>query len=98
MGSKAAYLDVQKAFDTINHKILLSKLRSCRVGDRLCALLQNYLENRQPKTKLYDGVSNLKPVTIGVPQGSTIGPVMFITYINDLLDVLEHTTSLVKVT
>ena len=90
----AAYLDVQKAFDTINHKILLSKLRSCGIGVRLCALLQNYLENRQQKTKLYNGISDLKPVTIGVPQGSTIGPVMFIIYINDLPGILEHATPL----
>ena len=90
----AAFLDVQKAFDTINHKILLYKLRSSGIGVKLCGLLQNYLENRQQKTKLYNGVSALKPVTIGVPQGSTIGPVMFIMYINDLFDVLDHATPL----
>ena len=86
----AAYLDVRKAFDTINHHRLLNKLRAAGIGDGLCRLLENYLTNRKQRTKLYGSVSDLKSVSIGVPQGSTIGPLMFIVYINDLPEVLEH--------
>ena len=47
----AAYLDVRKAFDTINHEILLAKLEACGVGNKLCVLLNDYLSNRMQKTK-----------------------------------------------
>ena len=90
----AAYLDVRKAFDTINHARLLSKLRAAGLGDGLCRLLENYLTNRQQKTRLFGAVSDLKPVNIGVPQGSTVGPLMFIVYINDLPKVLHSAKSL----
>ena len=90
----AAYLDVQKAFDTINHNILLIKLRACGIGDKLCSLLENYLSNRKQKTRLHNGLSDLKPINIGVPQGSTVGPIMFIIYINDLIKVLDNAKAL----
>ena len=85
-----AYLDFQKAFDTIDHKILLKKLGAAGIGDRLMVLLTNYLTNRKQKTKLFNSCSDLKPVNIGVPQGSSIGPTMFIVYINDLSAKLVH--------
>ena len=89
-----AYLDVQKAFDTINHNILLNKLRTSGIGEELCSLLKNYLTNRQQKTKLHGHSSGLKPITVGVPQGSIIGPTMFILYINDLSKVLQFSKPL----
>ena len=96
-GSKTnltTYLDFQKAFDTIDHSILLSKLNRCGMGDKILALLRNYLTNRKQRTKLYNSVSDLRNVSIGVPQGSTIGPITFIIFINDLPTVLEHCNSL----
>ena len=69
---------------------IMSKLKASGIGVKLCNLLENYLTNRKQKTKLYGECSDLKPVTIGVPQGSTIGPIMFIVYINDLPRVLQH--------
>ena len=85
-----AYLDFQKAFDTINHNILLNKLKLAGMGDKLLGLLGNYLSNRKQKTMVHNTLSDLKPINIGVPQGSTIGPIMFIVYINDLPNVLEN--------
>ena len=89
-----AYLDFKKAFDTINHDILINKLERAGIGQALSRLLQNYLTDRKQKTKLYGVTSTLKPVSIGVPQGSTIGPIMFIVFINDLPSVLEHSSAL----
>ena len=88
-----AYLDVRKAFDTMNHKKLIAKLKHCRLGVGLCNLLENYVQNRKQRIKLNNVTSDLKSVTTGVPQGSTFGPVMFIVYINDLAKVLEHAHS-----
>ena len=64
------------------------------MGVGLCRLLENYLTNRQQKTKLFGAVSDLKSVNIGVPQGSTVGPLMFIVYINDLPEILNSAKSL----
>ena len=84
----AAYLDFQKAFDTINHSFLLTKLREAGLGAKLMHLLKNYLTNRNQKTKLNGITSTLEEINVGLPQGSTVGPIMFIIYINDLPDVL----------
>ena len=92
--SVVAYLDFKKAFDTINHDILINKLVNAGIGQSLSNLLRNYLSNRKQKTKLYGVTSTLKAVKIGVPQGSTIGPIMFIVFINDLPNVLQHSSAL----
>ena len=84
--SVVAYLDFRKAFDTIDHKILLDKLSASGIGDKLVGLLENYLTNRKQKTKIFNTFSDLKSVNIGVPQG----PTMFIVYFNDLPVKLAH--------
>ena len=88
--SLVAYLDFKKAFDTINHKILINKLEKAGLGPNLIALIKNYLSNRKQKTRLFTETSTLETVGIGVPQGSTVGPLMFIVYINDLCTVLQN--------
>ena len=67
----------------------MNKLMKAGLGPSLLALIRNYLSGRRQKTKLYSEISTLKPVNTGVPQGSTIGPLMFIVYINDLTTVLQ---------
>ena len=77
------FLDLSKAFDTIDHAILLSKLEHYGVDSIPLQLVKNYLTNRKQYVKLNEVNSNLLPINTGVPQGSILGPLLFIIYIND---------------
>ena len=70
--TSSTFVDYQQAFDTINHNIAVT-------------FCKNYLLNRFQKVKLDECESNLMPVRMGVPQGSIIGPFMFIVYINNMI-------------
>ena len=71
------YLDLSKAFDTLNHNILLSKLRyyGIRYTDNL---FKSYLSNRKQYVEFEGEISQLKEIKTGVPQGSILGPLLFI--------------------
>ena len=72
------FLDLAKAFDTVNHKILIGKLERYGIRGKTLELMNSYLSNRKQIVKLEDKKSTEKEIQTGVPQGTILGPLLFI--------------------
>ena len=78
------YLDFSKAFDKVNHKLLLTKLQRFDITGNLLRWLNDYLTDRKQRVTVLGETSQALPVLSGVPQGSILGPLLFLIYVNDL--------------
>lgn len=83
-------MDLSKAFDCVNHRLLCRKLEACGVRGLGLRWFQSYLEGRKQLVEVQGVRSGMGVITRGVPQGSILGPLLFIVYINELVVQKQH--------
>ena len=86
----ATFIDFKKAFDCVQHSVLLNKLTSVNLGNDVTEWVKNYLANRQQRVLANGTYSTYQQVTQGVPQGSVLGPLFYIIYANDISKIIKH--------
>ena len=82
--SLEVFIDFQKAFDTIDHEILFNKMSLYGIRGKPLGLFRSFLTGRKQRVKIDNVISSTKPLTIGLPQGSTLSAILYLIYINDL--------------
>ena len=87
------FIDLQKAFDTVNHDILLKKMNHYGFRGKINEWVRSYLCERNQKVTINGISSESRVIHHGVPQGSVLGPILFLLYINDLHNCIKHSTT-----
>ena len=87
------FLDLRKAFDTVDHEILIKKLKIYGVQNTALKWFISYLFDRKQFCKVGSAASSTKNIRCGVPQGSNLGPLLFLLYVNDLPNCLRHSSA-----
>ena len=88
------YLDLRKAFDTVNIELLLQKLEKYGIRNKSLDIITSYLHGRKQCVRINDDISDYEDIVMGVPQGSILGPVLFSLYINDAPNISPKMTCL----
>ena len=88
----AVFVDLSKAFDMVNHKLLIAKLNSFGITGIENKWFKSYLNNRTQCVSINGTISNPKTIMSGVPQGSILGPLLFLLFINDMSDSIMNST------
>ena len=83
------YLDLRKAFDCVPHRRLLTKLQSYGITGKLLDWIEDFLADRKQRVSIRGSLSDWVNITSGVPQGSVLGPILFIIFVNDMPDVID---------
>ena len=93
-GTDVIYLDFAKAFDTVPHKRLIHKLKAYGIRGKVLIWISKFLSHRRQKVVLRNGCSKWDEVICGVPQGSILGPILFLLYVNDIPTIISSTAKM----